>query len=385
MIFGTQNNKETPMKIAKVTGWLLRVPYTLPLVKEQQHALANFVEVETDDGVKGHALATYPLRHSIREYINREAASAIIGMDPLRGEEIRTRLRASASKHYSGMWSCAASLIDIALWDIKGKALQQPIWKLLGGARGELPAYITFGFHYYTLAELVEAARLQVNDGQIGLKMVVGGGSSLHDDVRGPPTDASIVEDATRVAAVREAVGPKIEIMIDANSATTLAQALKLAKLCEPYNLTWFEDAVLQNDPLLLAKLRLQTTVPLAAGSSGTSDLRHLREYLIHEAVDYLQPNVRDIGGYTQGIKAAGMAQAFNVPLGQGGNYPHLNMHLHAAVPNGGRLEFHLQGWRCYEAVYDGTPSPVNGRVTLPTAPGLGFTPKSGILDLAVD
>ena len=78
------------------------------------------------------------------------------------------------------------------------------------------------------------------------------------------------------------------------------------------------------------------------------------------------------------------MAQAFNVQLGMGGGYPHMNMHFHAAVPNGGRVEFHYVTWKCYEAVFDGTPKPINGRVTLPTAPGLGYTPKAGILELAV-
>ena len=87
----------------------------------------------------------------------------------------------------------------------------------------------------------------------------------------------------------------------------------------------------------------------------------YLREYLVRESVDYLQPNVRDIGGYTQGLKAAGIAQAFNVPLAMGGNYPHMNMHLHGGVPNGGRVEFHWQGWKCVEALFDNAPAPVGG------------------------
>ena len=111
----------------------------------------------------------------------------------------------------------------------------------------------------------------------------------------------------------------------------------------------------------------------------------YLREYLVREAVDYLQPNVRDIGGYTQGLKAAALAQAFNVPIAMGGNWPHINMHLQAAVPNGGRVKYHWQGWKIVEALFDGAPPPVGGYTTLPDAPGLGFTPKPGLLDLAVD
>ena len=374
------------MKIRKVTCWVLRIPFTFPLVKGKQHAIASFAEVETDNGLKGHALSTYPMSWGIREFINREVAPAISGMDPLRPEEVRTKLFwSTARKHFMGAWNCAASLIDIALWDIKGKATKQPVWKLLGGAHAKLPAYITFGLPRYSIKELIEVARMLVKDGHKSLKMVVAAGRHEYDEILGQPTDASILEDAKRVRALREALGPDVELMMDANKGANFAQALKLAKLCEPYNLTWFEDPVLQGDPRLMARLRAQTTIPIAAGSTATSDLSFLREYLVHEAVDYLQPNVRDIGGFTQGLKAAGIAQAFNVPLSMGGNYPHMNMHLHAGVPNGGRVEFHWQGWKCVESLFDNAPPPVNGWVTLPDAPGLGFTPKPGILDLAVD
>jgi L-alanine-DL-glutamate epimerase-like enolase superfamily enzyme len=374
------------MNIRKVSCWVLRIPFTFPLVKETQHVLANFVEVETDDGLKGHALSTYPLKYGIREFINREVAPEIEGMDALRLEEIRTKLWwTTARKHFMGAWNCAVSLIDIALWDIKGKALGQPVWKLLGGAHAKLPAYITFGLPRYSTEELIEVARMLIKDGQTSLKMVVAAGKHEYDEILGQTSDESILEDARRVHALRDAVGPKIELMMDANKGANFAQALKLAKLCEPCDLTWFEDPVLQGDPRLMARLRSQTTIPIAAGSTATSDLLFLREYLMQEAVDYLQPNVRDIGGFTQAMKAAAIAQAFNVPLAMGGNYPHMNMHLHGGSPNGGRVEFHWQGWKCIESLFDGAPPPVNGTVTLPTAPGLGFTPKSGILELAVD
>jgi L-alanine-DL-glutamate epimerase-like enolase superfamily enzyme len=304
----------------------------------------------------------------------------------MRPEDVRTRLFwATARKYFMGAWNNAASLIDIALWDIRGKALGQPVWKLLGGAHPRLPAYVTFGLPRYSTDELVEVARMLVAEGHTRLKMVVAAGTDRTDEILGEPTDADIVRDAERVRALREAVGPSIEIMIDANKGATLPQAVKLAKLCEPYDLAWFEDPVRQGDVRLMARLRAQTTIPIAAGSTATSDLVFLREYLVHEAVDYLQPNVRDIGGYTQGLKAAALAQAFNVPLAMGGNYPHLNMHLHGGVPNGGRIEFHWQGWKCVQSLFDGAPDPAEGYVELPTAPGLGFTPKAGILDLAID
>jgi L-alanine-DL-glutamate epimerase-like enolase superfamily enzyme len=373
------------MKIAKTTAHTLRVPFQFPLIKETQHALVTFVEIETDEGLKGHAFSAYPLRFSIADFINREAGGCIAGMDAMRPEAVRSALYWKLSnKLYMGVWSCAASLIDIALWDIRGKAVKQPVWKLLGGAREKCPIYITFGLPRYSRAELVEVAKQLIAEGHTQLKMAIAAGTNPSAHMYGEPTDDDILEDAARIRHVREALGDKVTLMIDANKNAKLTQAIRLAKLVEPCNLAWFEDPVLQADPRLMAQLRRETSIPIAAGSTGTSDISFLREYLLNESIDIAQPNVRDIGGFTGGLRAAGLAQAFNIQLEMGGNYPHLNMHLHAGVPNGGRVEFHLGGWRIGEALFDGMPKPVTGWVTLPGAPGLGFTPKAGILDLAV-
>jgi len=373
------------MKIAKTMAHTLRVPFQFPLIKETQHALVTFVEIETDEGLKGHAFSAYPLRFSISDFINREAGPTIAGMDPLRPEAVRTTLYWKLSnKHYMGTWSCAASLIDVALWDIRGKALKQPIWKLMGGAREKCPIYITWGLPRYSREELVEVAKQLIAEGHTQLKMAIAASANPTAHMYGEPTDDDILEDVARIRHVREALGDKVTLMIDANKNAKLPQAIRLAKLVEDCKLAWFEDPVLKADPRLMAKLRRETTIPIAAGSSGTYDLSYLREYFINESIDIAQPNVRDIGGFTGGLYASGLAQAFNIQLEMGGNYPHLNMHLHAGVPNGGRVEFHLGGWRIGEALFDGMPKPVKGWVTLPEAPGLGFTPKAGILDLAI-
>ncbi len=365
------------MKIDKVTCWVLRVPLNYPLLKETFYPQVSFVEIETDDGLKGNAMAEYPLAFSIREFVNREVAPTIRGMDPMRTEEARTAiLHHFGKKHFSGVFGCSISLIDIALWDIKGKATQQPIWKLLGGARNRVPVYITFGLERYTKEELVEAAKMLVASGQDKLKMVVAAGVNPAT----PPLDSDILRDVERVRAVREAVGDKVKLMADANNCASYNQAVCLARSVEPYDLTWLEDPIAQADPRLIARLRKEVPVPIAAGSSSTSDLVQFREYLLNESVDFIQPNVREIGGYTGGLRAAALAQAFNIPMQMGGNWPHMNMHLHAGVPNGGMVEFHLRGWRVVETCSDGTVSPVNGWVTLPETPGLGYTPKEGIV-----
>ncbi|MBI2171017.1 MAG: mandelate racemase/muconate lactonizing enzyme family protein [Chloroflexi bacterium] len=367
------------MNIARVQSWVLRVPFHYPLFEETSYATTVLLEIETEEGLKGHAMSGYPMAHGIRELVNRNVAPLVKGKDAMAIEEVRAAiLWGLSAKYFAGAFACAASLVDIALWDIKGKATGQPVWKLLGGSRSRCPAYITFGLGTYTQEQLVEVARMLVAQGQSRLKMVVA--AAPNEEIFGRPSDERIAEDIARVAAVRGAIGPKVELMVDANKNASLTQALQLARGMEPYNLTWFEDPLLQADPRLMAQLRQKSSIPLAAGSTGTSDLLYFREYLLHNSVDYLQPNVRDIGGYTGGLKAAAVAQAFNIQIQMGGNWPHINMHLHGGAPNGGRVEFHWQGWHVVEVLFDGAPPPTNGWVTLPEALGLGFTPKEGIV-----
>src|SRR6185436_11795803 len=373
------------MKIAKTTAHTLRVPYQFPLIKQTQHALTTFVEIETDDGLKGNAFSVYPQRYSVADLINREVAPVITGLDPTRPEQVRNTLFWKiANKHFMGIWSMAASMIDVALWDVRGKALKQPIWKLMGGAREKCPIYITWGLPVYNRDELVESAKMFIADGHTQLKMAIAASSNPTDHMYGEPTDDDILEDIARIRHVRRELGDKVTLMVDANKNAKLPQAIRVAKGVADCNLAWFEDPVLKADPRLMAKLRRETTIPIAAGSSGTYDISYLREYFINESIDICQPNVRDIGGFTGALHAAGLAQAYNIQLEMGGNFPHINMHLHAGVPNGGRVEFHAGGWKIGEALFDGMPAPVKGWVTMPQAPGLGFTPKSGILDLAV-
>ena len=370
------------MKITKVDSRVLRLPFTYPLKPETQ-ALATIVTIDTDDGISGHAMSVYAMPYAIRDFINFEVKPLIEGMDPMRIEQIRSEVLWNLStKAFTGVFSNASSLLDIALWDIKGKFSNQPIWKMLGGCNEVLPVYITFGLGSYNIEELVTVAKTLLDMGQTRLKMVVAASSQpTMNEVMGRPTEDDINIDIERVGAVRDAIGDKVELMIDANKCATLPQALKLAKALEQFDLTWFEDPVVQSDSRLMAQLRKDCNIPIAAGSTGTNDLIHYREFIMNGSVDILQPNVRDIGGYTGGMKAAGMAQAFNIPLNMGGNWPHINMHLHAGVPNGGRIEFHWQGWKIIEQYFDGAPLPDNGQVVLPETPGLGFNPNNVVIE----
>jgi L-alanine-DL-glutamate epimerase-like enolase superfamily enzyme len=216
---------------------------------------------------------------------------------------------------------------------------------------------------------LAEVANYYVRDGHDKLKMVV-----AINNGEDP------VEDCARVKAVREAVGDHPQLMIDANSMFSFVNALKLAKMVEKYNITWFEEPVYGNDLRLLAELRKRTNIPIAAGQNEGSRFRHL-ELLLNGSVDILQPNVCYVGGYSEAIKVAAMAQAFNIPIANGGGWPHHNMHLQAAVANGWRVEFHYLMWKVGEEIFRKPAAPEHGWVTLPEDPGLGLEPKEDVLE----
>lgn len=360
------------MKIKRVqASYLNDFPITPPfLLKEPSHASVIALEVETDNGIIGYGLNGGAMPWSIVEFINRQAAPFLKDQDPMLTERIWNQMFWKFNQRaQTGVWSAAMSAIDIALWDIKGKALGQPVWRLLGGAQNPVPVYITFGIPPYSREQLAEAAKYWVQRGHNRLKVVVG--------VTGHSQDPE--EDAERVRVVREAVGPGVELMIDANYLMSYHHALRLCKLCEPYNLAWFEEPVYGNDALLLADLRRHTSIPIAAGQNEGHRFRH-RELLLHEAVDILQPNVVNGGGYTEGVKVAAMAQAFNKPIANGGGWPHHNMHLQAGMSNGWRVEFHYFFWMICKSICQNAPDPVNDWVTVPDTPGLGLDFKPGII-----
>ena len=352
------------MEITDVKATLHKIPIEAPLLKEKIWTPIVFTTVETDQGVAGYGLTRAAQRHGAKEFINREVAPFLRGKNPLETERVWQQLYKQFNpRGQTGMWSSAVSAIDIALWDIKGKHYQEPVWRLLGGAQNPVPAYITFGLRNYNVEQLAEVARQFVAEGQDKLKMVVA------VEPENPHTDAE------RVRAVRDAVGERIELMIDANYLFSFNRALELCKLVEPYQITWFEEPVYQNDAHLLADLRRHTSIPIAAGQNEGHRFRH-RELIVNRAVDIVQPNVCSVGGYTEAVKVAAMAQAFNLPIANGGGWPHHNMHLHAAMSNGWRVEFHLDMWKVGEVIYKNPPAPERGWVTIPEKPGLGLEPR---------
>jgi L-alanine-DL-glutamate epimerase-like enolase superfamily enzyme len=358
------------MKITRVEATCHSVPNDVPLLDRKISWPFVFCRVETDAGITGYGLTGGIQPIAVREHINQELAPLVIGQDPLAHERIWHQCFYRFNPRYqTGAFSSALSAVDIALWDIKGKHFKEPIWRLLGGSDPTVPAYITYGLGDYDHDQLVEAARYWMDQGNDKLKMVVGADRDAVD----------INEDVARVRTVREAIGEDIELMIDANYKLPFHRALELCKKVEKYDIAWFEEPLYGNDARLLANLRRQTSIPIVAGQNEGSKWRH-REFFLHESVDMAQPNVVYVGGFTEGAKVAAMAQAFNLPIANGGGWPHLNAHLQAGMDNGTRVEFHLLMWRASNQIFQNAVQPEGGNVTLPDTPGLGLEPNEDVL-----
>ena len=351
------------MKIVNVSATSHLVPTSLPRIAESQRPMGVVVvRVDTDTGITGFGMAPgNRSRRSIKELINDEIAEQLKGQDPLDTERLWRQLIGGYSRFgAAGLVSTSLSAVDVALWDIKGKAYGQPVHRLLGGASDFAPAYATFGFFDYDREGLAAMAVDLVEQGYDRLKMVVGSGDAQDLD-----------EDVRRVSAVRDAVGDHVRLMIDANLLFDYQRALALAKRLEGHNITWFEEPVVANDVNLLQELRRATSIPIAAGQFEGTKTRH-REFVQHRAVDFLHANVFYVGGYTEALKVAHLAQTYNLPYASAGGWPHHNMQLIAGIGGWG-VEVHMSTWVAGETIFKDAPKPQDGRIAMPDTPGLGF------------
>ena len=207
------------MEIARVEATPLYVNFDVDVLDLDETVALSivFVEVETDDGIIGHGITAITDELAVAAAINDVAAPYILGDDPMAHGAVWDKLSwHMAPRGQTGYALHAIAAIDVALWDIKGKALGQPVWRLLGGARERVPVYATFGFGFFDRDHLGEAAKLWRADGFDKLKMTVGMNALKRRDEPRPLQDA-IREDLARVKIVREAVGEDVEIYIDGN------------------------------------------------------------------------------------------------------------------------------------------------------------------------
>ena len=373
------------MKIASVRATPLNLRVTMGSGARAKSTSLSLclVDVELDDGRIGTGMTAITEEEVVASIVNDIASHALVGMDPLRHEQVWDKLYwLLTPRGQSGYASHAIAAIDLALWDLKGHILGQPVWRLMGGARSQVPVYATFGFAFFDRDELAASAKAWVERGFKRLKMTVGHHALQRRDEPRPLADV-IAEDVKRIEAVRNAVGPDVQIFIDANCSLDYFHASALAQRIEDFGIAFFEEPVSQNDIPNLVKLRGKTRIPLAAGQNEGLASR-FRDMLVAQAVDVVQPNACITGGFTQVQRIAGMAHAFNTRFANGGAWPHHNMHLHAGLANGSLVEYHSVAVEVCKQVFDDLPEPSQGVLALPDVPGLGFRPnRERIAELA--
>ena len=376
------------MKIADIRPWIVTGPATEPGVPghagERLHYV--FVQVDTDAGLTGWGeITTYPGLVANRAVVAmlREVREVLIGLDPSRIEAIWHKLfRLFTYMGTRGATTAMISGIDIALWDIRGQALGLPIYELLGGpVRETIPLYVHFAYTD-TPEEMAFHAKGQVDLGAQAIKtdpfMAAGRRIGLdHIDYLGggidPATEQLGVE---MIAAVRESVGPQVEILIDAHARYNVPTAVRLANRLAPYNIGWFEEPVPPESYHALRQVREQIPMAMCVG-----ERLHTRFDFVPifegRLSDYIMPDVTWAGGISELKKIATMAEAYYIPLTPHDASGPINIlagaHVSMTVPNFYRLEARRVTFDFYNAFLDEPLTVRDGALHVPNRPGLGL------------
>lgn len=349
------------MRITHVSTRVLRTPADNPLVvgRPAPTDTREFVTLElgTDQGLVGLGLTFFggALTPALKAAVDALAVLAV-GEDPAQPEAIAAKLRrAAGSAGPGGIFTLALSAIDIACWDLKGKAVGQSVCALLGGLRPRVPTYASGALMRPHPVDYLARAGPRLRDmGFRQMKMQCGS----------EPTVAASVE---RVRVVREAIGPDVDLMCDINQLWSVNQALEVGRRLEPHHLFWLEDPVAHDDYAGLARIAETLITPIAAGEYhyGIVPFRHLLEA---RAIDVVMIDLLRVGGITQWMKVAGMAEAFNLPV-VSHLLPEIHVHLVAAIANGLTVEY--MPWTL--GLFEETPVIEDGQLVVPTRPGLGL------------
>ena len=354
------------MVISKVEASCLKVPIKTPYSGEPRTVGMVLVRIDTDDGPTGYGIARDLERFGTRELINRDLAPFLVGRDPMFVEEIWADASEEITATYKarmGVVGRAISACDIALWDIKGKFLNQPIYKLLGGAsRDSVPVYITCGFNVFDIDDVVGISAEMAEEGHPYLKYQVVAADRGND----------VSVDVERLQAIRHAVGDDIKILVDGNARFDLNHSREFVRRIEALNISCFDHSVSTRDVRLMLELRNHTSIPLAARAFTESPWDN-REMIVSGAVDIMHANVMDGGGYTTCLKIAHMAELFHLPFATGGGWQIHNGHLIAGIANGWLSEVHLIFNEAYNAILIDPPKVEKGRLYFSEKPGLGI------------
>ena len=357
------------MIITDIKTYLLQLDFKIKIGSMPRlQAGGLYTQLITDEGIDGWALSHWNLSNKAQQVFIEEALKKIVlKKDPFMVEEIYHEMYQNTNRIMFGIPQ-ATSAIEIACWDIIGKATKQPIYKLLGGRKKKVKAYASMPRGYK--AKAVVGAVGPALDPELGgfkaVKLRIG---------NGPDTDEDIMKE------VRNAF-PDIDIMVDANSAyQSVNEALKVAKVCDKYNVTWLEEPIPTDNLNGLAKLRDMSPVQIAGGENDMGIFR-FEDILSRGAFDIIQPDVTRSGGFLQLKKIDAMSEVKGVQC-----IPHIFAFGHITAAN---LHF-IMSTRCEWCEFPFIPDEyqileepikcVNGYVSALDKPGLGVEVNKKMLE----
>ena len=351
------------MRVTEVVSTLHRVKRERPIRNGRYtYAYSGTVvtRVRTDDGVEGIGWAG---GQPGADKVIYEAANFLgqlaIGLDVFDVEQLWERMFQPKIHGRRGLTNRAMASIDIAMWDAAGKTTGVPLYKLLGGYRKRVPAYLAGGYYLEGkgLDELAQEMLDKVAAGARYVKMKVGG--------------APLREDVERVRVVREAIGPDINLMVDANNAYSILEAIKFARRVEQYEPYWFEEPLHAEEYEGLAEVKRATVVPIATGENEYTRYG-FRDLIACKGVDILQPDANVLGGVTEFKHIASLASAHGLPIAPHGSAL-LHVHLVSAISNGLIVEHVVTEGDRKRGMFSTTLTlDDDGMVSPPDAPGLG-------------
>ncbi|OZI32235.1 mandelate racemase [Bordetella genomosp. 10] len=347
------------MKVTEVRTRVVRLPFEQPIGSAlgSLHACGCvLVYVHTDAGIVGENLvfALNDRRTRVLRQMVDELADLLVGQDAghIAGFWARAWKDINFFGH-KGVTVMGISALDGALWDIAGKAAGLPLYRLLGGARDRVPAYHSGGLWLdRDIDTLAREAQDMVAQGFRAVKMRLG-----MPDPR---------QDAERVRAVRAAIGPGVKLMADANQGLNEAQAIRLGRLLEEHDLTWFEEPLPAWDLQGLARVAAALDTPIASGE--TEYTRYgFRDMLTLRSADVLMPDLQRVGGVSEFMRVGHMAESYDVPVSSH-LFPETSLQVLGALSNAVFLEY--MPW--FSALYREPLEFADGMALVPERPGWG-------------
>jgi D-arabinonate dehydratase len=353
------------MKITEVKTTVVSIPhlggFQDATIRHPTQGMSQcFVQIRTDEGLEGLGVGGGAM--SAKVLIESSLKPLLIGQDPLAIEKLWDdmfwQVRGVGRK---GIAFCAISAVDTALWDLKAKFFNVPLYKLLGAYTDTVPIYGSGGWTHFNLDELLAEQTGYVEQGMKSVKMKVG-----------KDFGRSEREDIERLAAVRAAVGDDIEVLIDANNGYYAKQAIRMAREFEPYHVGWFEEPVLADDIDCLAAVAAAIDIPVATGEHEYTKFG-FRDLIARGGADIVQPDIGRVGGVTEWLKVAHLAHAFNLPVAPHA-YQVIHLHVACAIPNLRIVEYLGIVEEFDKIVYTEFPQPKEGMWSPdPDKPGLGL------------